>query len=264
MLRFSLLSSGSAGNAILIESGNDKILVDNGLSFKELQLRVTEIGENLDNLRAVLITHEHGDHVNGIGVLSRKRGIPVYVTPMTFNALSPKLGRIEPVVHFDNGDSMQIGEFTIDTFRVSHDAADPVSFVIEAGGCKLGLATDLGKTTHLVRQKLVGCHALVLESNYCPMKIRNSPYPAQIIQRIRSNMGHLSNADMNSLLADLVHPDLQWVVAVHISQENNSEDLVREMAQQVLKNHPAQLILADQVRPSPMYTITPAPLAAQP
>lgn len=264
MLRFSLLSSGSAGNAILIDSGADKILVDNGLSFKELQARVTEIGEDLDTLRAVLITHEHGDHVNGVGVLNRKCGVPVYATPMTYSAFSPKLGTIDPVVHFDSGETIQIADFTIESFRVSHDAADPVSFVIESDGCRLGLATDLGKTTHLVRQKLEGCHALVLESNYCPMMIRNSPYPAAIIQRIRSNMGHLSNADMNSLLADLVHPDLQWVVAVHISQENNSEALVRDMAQQVLKKHPAQLVLADQERPSPMFTISPASLAAQP
>ena len=264
MLRFSLLSSDSAGNAILIDSGAEKILIDNGLSYKELQARVAEIGEDLDNLCAVLVTHEHGDHVKGIGVLNRKCGVPVYITPMTHNALSPKLGAIDPVVHFDNGDTIQIGGLTVHSFRVSHDAADPVSFVIESDGCRLGLATDLGKTTHLVRQKLEGCHALVLESNYCPMMIRNSPYPAQIIQRIRSNMGHLSNADMNSLLADLVHPDLQWVVAVHISQENNSEELVRDMARQVLHGHPAQLILADQVRPSPMYSISPASLAARP
>jgi phosphoribosyl 1,2-cyclic phosphodiesterase len=102
----------------------------------------------------------------------------------------------------------------------------------------------------------------VLESNYCPMMIRNSPYPAGIIQRIRSNQGHLSNADMNSLLASLIHDGLQWVVAMHISQENNSEDLVRDMAQQVLKGHTAQLILADQIKPSPMYTINPTVLSA--
>lgn len=264
MLRFSLLSSGSAGNAILVDSGNEKILIDNGLSFRELQARVTEIGESLDNLKALIVTHEHGDHVNGVGVLSRKMNVPTYMTPPTYQALNPKIGKIDPLIHFDSGETITIGSISIESFRVSHDAADPVSFVVEAKGSRLGLATDLGKATHLVRERLAGCHALVLESNYCPMKIRNSPYPPAIIQRIRSNMGHLSNADMNSLLAGLVHDDLQWVVAVHISQENNSEDLVRDMAQQVLKGHQAQLILADQERPSPMYTVQPLSLSAQP
>ncbi len=262
MLRFSLLSSGSAGNAILIDSGNEKILIDNGLSFRELQSRVQEIGESLDNLLAVLITHEHGDHVKGVGIMSRKINVPTYITEATFRALNPKIGEIKPLVHFDCGDILHIGPFTITSFQVSHDAIDPLSFVVECDGSRLGLATDLGKATHLVRQQLEGCHALILESNYCPMMIRNSPYPAGIIQRIRSNMGHLSNADMNSLLAALVHDDLQWVVAVHISQENNSEDLVRDMANQVLKGHSAKLILADQERPSPMYTIEPLTISA--
>lgn len=257
MLRFSLLSSGSAGNAILIDNGESKLLVDNGLSFKELQLRVGEIGETLDTLEAVLVTHEHGDHVKGIGVLSRKLGTPVYLTPPTFRSLNPKLGRIEPVHHFDSGDTLEIGRYSITSFRVSHDATDPVSFMIECDGCRLGLATDLGKATHLVRDRLQNCHALILESNYCHEMIRNSPYPPAIIQRIRSNMGHLSNADMNSLLSDLLHENLQWVVAVHVSQENNSEGLVREMAERVLRGHPAKLLVADQERPSPMYTIKP-------
>jgi phosphoribosyl 1,2-cyclic phosphodiesterase len=262
VLRFSLLSSGSAGNAILIVSGQHKILIDNGLSYKELCARAAEIGEDLTNLLGILVTHEHGDHVNGLGVLSRKQCVTTYITRPTFQALHPRIGKIEPVEHFDSGDTILIGPFKITSFRISHDAMDPVSFVVEAHGCRLGLATDLGKATHLVRERLEGCHALVLESNYCPLMIRNSPYPAQIIQRIRSNQGHLSNADMNSLLADLIHEQLQWVVAVHVSQENNSEDLVRRMAQQVLKEHPAQLIIADQVRPSPMYTILPQALEA--
>lgn len=264
MLRFSLLSSGSAGNAILIACGDHKILIDNGLSYKELESRATEIGETLDELIAVLVTHEHGDHVNGVGVLSRKKAIPTYITRPTFNALHPRIGKIDPIEHFDSGETIFIGPFKITSFRISHDAMDPVSFVVESQGCRLGLATDLGKATHLVRERLEGCHALVLESNYCPLMIRNSPYPPAIIQRIRSNQGHLSNADMNSLLADLIHENLQWVVAVHVSQENNSEDLVRRMAQQVLKDHPAQLLIADQERPSPMYTIQPQALEASP
>lgn len=257
VLRFSLLSSGSAGNAILIDNGESKLLIDNGLSYKELLLRVAEIGESLDTLEAILVTHEHGDHVKGIGVLSRRQSVTTYITPPTYGALNPKIGAIAPIRHFDSGETITIGAYTVSSFTVSHDAIDPVSFMIESHGCRLGLATDMGKATHLVRERLQRCHALILESNYCHEMIRNSPYPPAIIQRIRSNMGHLSNADMNSLLSDLLHEDLQWVVAVHVSQENNSEALVRSMAERALKGHPAALIVADQARPSPMYAIEP-------
>ena len=159
---------------------------------------------------------------------------------------------------FESGDTLSVGAMTLTSFRVDHDAADPVSYVVRSGGCQLGIATDLGKATHLVRQRLQGSNALVLESNYCPEMLRHSPYPAAVVQRIGSPQGHLSNPDMNSFLADLLHDELHLVVAVHISQENNTVEKAREMAARVLGSHRARLHIADQDAPSPMFEVTAA------
>ena len=255
MLRFSLLGSGSSGNALLVCSGRTKVLVDNGLSFRQLLLRVQGLGESLDNLSAVFITHEHGDHVNGAGILARKLNVPVFMTRRTASALPPKLGLIPRLEVFDAGDDLSIGDLTLSSFSVTHDAADPVSYVVRNGGACLGMATDLGRVTALVRQRLAGCHALVLESNYCPLMLRRGPYPPAIQQRIHGAQGHLSNADMNSLLKQLLHDGLRLVVLVHVSRENNSEDLAYRMAAQVLKHHPAELMIAQQDRPTPLFHV---------
>lgn len=255
MIEFSLLGSGSSGNATLVRGPSGKILIDNGFSVRELQRRMACIGESLDDLLGVVVTHEHRDHVNGLGVLARRTGAPVYVTPATAERLPESLGVIPNLVHFESGDTVAIGEFALRSFRVTHDAADPVSFVVSRDGARVGFATDLGCVSHLVRQRLRGCHALVLESNYCPAMLRRSSYPAAIVQRIRGPQGHLSNQDMNSLLADVLHSDLQLVVAVHISQENNTPDTAHAMAAQVLDKHPARLVVAAQDEPTPLFRV---------
>lgn len=261
MIEFSLLGSGSAGNAVFVRGPSGKILIDNGLSLKQLQARLERIGESIDRLAAVVVTHEHGDHVNGVGVLARRTGVPVYLTRDTESRL-PKLGHIPRKIHFQSGDTLRILDFQLASFQVAHDAIDPVSFTVRREGCQLGIATDLGHASNLVRERLRGSHALILESNYCPDMIQRSSYPPAIVQRIRSKHGHLSNQDMNSLLKSLLHSDLQWVVAVHVSQENNTADKAREMAQRVLKDHAARLHVAAQNEPSPLMRIeSPATLA---
>lgn len=255
MIRFSLLGSGSSGNALLVACPQGAILVDAGLSFKRLNERAQAVGESLENLRAVFVTHEHGDHVLGLGTLARKTGVPVYLTQRTLDGLPKSVGLLPNVKLFEAGDRLSVGDLEVDSFSVWHDAADPVSYVVRCGGGQLGLATDLGKPSHLVRERLAGSHALILESNYCPNMLRTSSYPAAIRQRIKGTHGHLSNAEMNSLLADLLHDRLQWVVAVHISQENNTEELARSMAQRVLGTHPARLVLAQQDAPTPVFNI---------
>ncbi len=263
MIQFSLLGSGSAGNAIFVRGSRTKLLIDNGLSLRQLQLRLAQIGESLDGLTGIAITHEHGDHVNGLRTLAKKHKAPVYVTPETSARLQEKVGPIPDQVHFEAGDIFSIGEFELQSFSVEHDAVDPVSFVVQHGGCRLGMATDLGHVTGLVRERLSGSHALVLESNYCPEMIERSSYPIEIVQRIKSKRGHLSNHDMNKLLHHLLHDDLQLVVAIHVSQENNTEAKARAMATQVLRDHPAQLFVAAQDAPTPLFTIEPRPARAQ-
>jgi phosphoribosyl 1,2-cyclic phosphodiesterase len=178
------------------------------------------------------------------------------MTHGTAEYLSPGLGPIEGIRRFEAGDAVTLGDLRMDSFSVTHDAADPVSYVIRNGAANLGIATDLGNVNDLVRQRLAGCTALVLESNYCPDMLSASSYPESIRQRIRSTHGHLSNHDMNSLLAAVLHEALRLVVLVHISQENNTAELAQSLAAQVLRGHAAQLVVAAQDRPTPLFHLT--------
>ena len=255
LLRFALLGSGSSGNAMLVASSNSKILIDNGFSLKELETRIAGIGETLDGLNAVFVTHEHSDHVKGVGILARRLGVPVYMTLKTYESLPESVGALPRIELFESGESVTIGGLTLASFNVCHDAADPVSFVVQSNGAKLGLAADLGHAPQYVKQRLEGSHALILESNHCLDMLHRGPYPDALKQRIRSRHGHLSNADMTSLLASLVHDGLQIVVLVHLSLENNRPEIVRDMAAGVLKGHHAELHVAHQDVPTPLFVI---------
>jgi len=257
LLRFALLGSGSSGNALLLISPTAKILIDDGFSFKELQSRVEKLGETLNGLNAVFITHEHSDHVKGLGVLARKLKTPIYLTERTREKLPDIVGELPCVETFESGDSVTINGLTLTSFNVCHDAADPVSYIAQYDGIKLGLAADLGHAPQYVKQRLYGSHALVLESNHCPDMLHRGPYPQALKQRIRGQQGHLSNIDMTTLLAGLVHDALQYVVLVHLSHENNSPELARKLAAGVLKNHHAVLHVADQDVPTPLFEIRP-------
>lgn len=255
MLRFSLLGSGSSGNATLIAGRRGKILVDCGLSFKQLMLRCARIGESLEGLQGVVVTHEHADHVNGLGVLSRKLGVPIFMTPGTSRRLPKSIGRLDDVRLFEAGDALALAGMDIQSFPVLHDAADPVSFTVRDAGCRVGFATDLGKPTHLVRERLRECSALVLESNYCPELLTQSAYPPSVRSRIAGSRGHLSNDQMAELLGELLHPELRLIVAVHISKENNTVERARAAAHGVLIGHPARLHVAHQNAPTPMFDV---------
>lgn len=255
MLRFSLLGSGSSGNATVVSTESMSVLIDNGLSYRQLCMRAAAIGFNPEAIQAILVTHEHLDHVAGVGILARKLGVPVYLTEATYERLPETVGAIPQVAIFEAGEVIQIGNLEVESFAISHDAADPVSFTIRSNGAKLGLATDLGHPSNVVKRSLNACNALVIESNYCPEMLRKGPYPAQVQQRIRSRMGHLSNQDMNSLLCDLLHDALHTVVLVHISENNNHPDLARSMAARALGNHPARLHLAAQDAPTPFFEV---------
>lgn len=255
MLQFSLLGSGSSGNAILLRSRGTKILIDNGLSFKQLSLRLDAVGESVEGLAAILVTHEHGDHVQGLGVLTRRMAVPIYMTQGTYQHLPATLRLKGDIQIFEAGDELRVGDMEIRTFSVSHDAADPVGFTVRAEGAQFGLATDLGHASNLVRNRLAGSHALVIESNYCPDMLRNGHYPPQIQQRIRGRQGHLSNEDMCSLLHSLLHDSLQLVILVHISEKNNSPELVERRVRGVLKAHRAEMFLATQDAPTPLFEV---------
>lgn len=258
MIRFCLLGSGSSGNAILIKTRDSKLLVDNGLSYKQLLLRASNIGETLHDLKAIFVTHEHSDHVSGVGILARKIDVPVYMTRDTFSALPESVGRIPTVRFIEAGEDTVLNGVTVGSFSISHDAADPVSYIVESEGVKLGIAADMGHPSELVRLRLANSNGLILESNYCPDMLRRGSYPPMIQQRIRGRQGHLSNSTMCSLLSKVLHEALRVVVLVHISAENNTPDLALRMAGQVIRDLPVQLVAAFQDRPTPLFDLGPA------
>ncbi|MEA3364234.1 MAG: MBL fold metallo-hydrolase [Candidatus Hydrogenedentes bacterium] len=257
MIRFSILGSGSSGNAILVVTEGARILIDCGFSLRQLQKRAAQVGQRLDELNAVFVTHEHGDHVKGLGVLARKVGIPVFMTKGTYDRLPSSVAEVPNIEYFTAGDTVALDGLAVSSFSVSHDAGDPVGFSLSYGGAKLGVAADLGYAPQLVRVRLQGAHALILESNYCPEMLRKGPYPLALQQRIRSKMGHLSNTDMSALLASLVHERLRLVVFNHVSAENNDPKLVLEIARRVMQNCAAELVVAEQHQPTRIFEVLP-------
>jgi phosphoribosyl 1,2-cyclic phosphodiesterase len=233
-LWFQTLASGSKGNAILVCSHQTRILVDAGLSAKELVNRLQQTGLKADQLDAVVISHEHTDHIRGLGTLSRRLDLPVYLTQGTLDNLPPEIGQLSEVKLFQPGNAFTIGDVSIKPFSVSHDARDPAGFVLEHEAHRLGVCTDLGIVTQLVRTRLQGCQGLIVEANHDPELLLKGPYPLPLKQRIRSRHGHLSNAETFELLHSIHHPDLQVVLFAHLSEVNNQPELVLKGSREFL------------------------------
>jgi phosphoribosyl 1,2-cyclic phosphodiesterase len=230
-----VLGSGSAGNSILVCSTNSKLLIDAGLATKEIEGRLEQVGVDPLELNGILISHEHSDHVRSAGVLSRRYNIPLYFNAATYVATQAKIGKLKQVEIFESNHGFKLQDLLIEPFSILHDAADPVGFCFYLKDRKLGIATDLGKPTSLVRQMLKQSHALILESNHDPEMLLSGPYPWWLKQRIRGKFGHLSNEDSQSLLRDLLHQDLKNIVLAHLSEKNNHAALARQTATQVLQ-----------------------------
>ncbi len=231
-----VLGSGSEGNAILVSYGKTAVLVDAGFSGNILQERAERAGFSLPDVTAVLLTHEHSDHIRGAGVIARRFGIPVFATEGTFRCGRAKLGTIRDEQLLEGGQVLSIQDLLIHPFSVSHDAEDPVGFVIDNGKSKLGICTDSGCVTQLMRYRLQGCDALILESNHDPNMLLAGSYPWELKQRIRSRIGHLSNDDAGTLCEDIWHTDLRHIILAHLSKENNLPDLARMAVQDALHN----------------------------
>jgi len=223
-----VLASGSKGNAVLVCSHKTRILVDAGTTCKELVRRLEKSGTEARRLEAILITHEHRDHVSAAGTLSRRFNLPLFATRGTLDNLPPETGNPASVSVFSTGRSFEVGDLCIHPFSISHDAREPAGFIIENETTRLGICTDLGVATHLVKVRLQGCHGLVLEANHDVKKLASGPYPPFLKQRIRSAHGHLSNDESRQLLEDIHHEAMRFVVLAHLSETNNSPDLVAE------------------------------------
>ena len=230
-MRFSVLASGSRANCTFVEAGGVRFLVDCGLSGKQVALRLAALGIDVESLDAILVTHEHRDHIQGVSVLSRRFNLPVYCN----NATSEFIDKVYGYEEFETGTNFSLGDVELHPFRIVHDAVDPVGFEMFAEGMKLAHVTDLGRVTSLVTRALAGAHAVVLESNYDKEMLQICDYPWQLKQRISSSHGHLSNHEAAKCLIDLYHPELTQVVLAHLSENSNTPGAALEAATEALQ-----------------------------
>ena len=233
-LRVCVLASGSKGNAIYVDNGETAVLVDAGLSGVEIRRRMEAAGLEIARLKAIVVSHEHNDHVRGVGILARRYDLPVHISSGSAKAAAGMLGRIDKLVPFEMGRTFAIQGLVIHPFSTSHDASDPAGFTIAANGRKIGIATDLGLATGMVKEHLKSCGLLVLEANHDPRMLIEGPYPWPLKQRIQSRNGHLSNQDSRDLLAEIKHDGLCHVILAHLSETNNTPEKALHAALQAL------------------------------
>ncbi len=250
-MKFSVLGSGSKGNSVYISSGKTEILIDAGFSGKQLTRRLLEAGKSIDKLDAILLTHEHNDHICGAGVVSRRCKIPLFANQGTFRGGEKRLGKIYKRNEFETGESFTFQDLEIRSFRTLHDTLDPVGYVISDGTQSIGYCTDTGKVTHLMAARLQNCDALILEFNHDPDMLKMGPYPLALQQRVRSSHGHLANEDAAEFLKTLFNDRLRYIILAHLSEVNNLPELALAAATKVNNSSGAQLILADQHKPLP-------------
>jgi len=257
-VRFSVLGSGSKGNCTLVEAGPTRVLIDNGFSGKEILDRLRSLHIAPESLTALVLTHEHDDHIRGAGILARKLRLPVYANEATQREAEAKMGKLPVRREFGVGEPFTIDAMCIHPFAVSHDAADPVGFVLSDGRSNLGYCTDTGMVTRLIRHHLRVCQALVLEANHDVRMVKEGPYPLPLQQRVLSSRGHLANADSLALAAELARERLRLLVLAHLSEVNNHPDLVLAEARQRLPDEYAvRLLLARHEQASPLLAVDP-------
>ena len=249
-----MLASGSSGNCALLATDRTRILVDAGLSFKALARRLESVGEPVEALHAVLVTHEHSDHVSGLARLARRLGIPVYISKLTAPAVD--WGEIQPRLEcFQAGAGFTVGDIEVDSFGIPHDAIDPVGFCFHAEGIKIAVATDLGYITESVKFHLRRSHLMLLESNHDLEMLKVGPYPWSVKQRVMSRVGHLSNDTMSDFLLRDFDGFPARLVLGHLSEHNNHPEIVRLVATQALERRGLQtpLEIASQSHPTEVY-----------
>lgn len=226
-MRFASLGSGSKGNATIVQQGGTHVMLDCGFSTRELKRRLGRLGMDIDDLDAVLLTHEHSDHVSGIGPLCRKYDLPVFATAGTWRMLDVNPGGISQKITISAHEAFQIGEMEIQPFPVPHDAKEPCQFVFYNGSQRLGVLTDTGRITPHIDSMLSDCSALVLECNHDAAMLQQSNYPWSLKQRVSGDLGHLSNTQAAEFVAKTDFSTLQHFVAAHLSEKNNHPDVVR-------------------------------------
>jgi phosphoribosyl 1,2-cyclic phosphodiesterase len=254
------LSSGSAGNSYFFESDGTSILVDAGLGPRETKKRLEQVGKTIEQVQAIVITHEHYDHIRGAGSIGRKYQIPIYLTQGTLDASNIDRDLITTIV-FPNDSTFAIGELNVHARRTLHDAADPACFVIESrDGTRVGVASDLGHADAPVIRHLSDCDGLFFEANHDLDMLRMGSYPWSLKRRIMSRFGHLSNDDSMTAVQRMIGADLKNLCLIHLSQKNNHESIVRDMATRLMTrlgvNNQLELSIAKQFEATGVYEIS--------
>ncbi len=261
-----VLASGSRGNSTVIATSQTRVLVDCGLSCRETCRRLAAQGIAPESISAILITHEHSDHVAGVNVMAKKFRLPVYMTAATHGAWSRQFKdsagnrvQAERLELFSSGKVFTVGDIEVTPFTIPHDAADPVGFRFIAEGVRMAIATDLGFMTQNVKDQLRRCDGLVLESNHDLEMLRIGPYPWSVKQRVMSRVGHLSNAALAEFLTTDYDGSAAFLILAHLSEQNNHPDLARVAAERALGVRPGlwgnQLVLASQDEPLATLTL---------
>lgn len=231
-MKFGTIASGSSGNSLYVSSEDVHLLIDVGISKKRIDAGLNTFGIDGKDIQGILITHEHIDHIAGIGVMTRKYHMPIYSTEKTIRAIlsSKSLGDLSSCdFHvIRSGEPFAIGCMEIEAFSISHDAADPVNYIFSENGKKIGTVTDLGYFDDDIVEHLLGSHLLYIEANHDIHMLQVGPYPYPLKQRILSNKGHLCNETAGRLICRLLHDDLRQIILGHLSKENNYPDLALE------------------------------------
>ncbi|GAA5316302.1 MAG: MBL fold metallo-hydrolase [Candidatus Pelagadaptatus aseana] len=235
-MRYASLGSGSRGNGTLIQAGDQLVLLDCGFTIKEVERRIERLGCGVQDITAVLVTHEHADHLKGVAPLARKYKLPVYMTPGTFRSRDhgklPKLHLIEGFRPFE------LGDLAVEPVAVPHDAREPAQFIFSYQQLRLGVLTDLGNISAHVEESYRDCDALVLEANHDPHMLASGPYPISLKQRVGGAWGHLSNAQAAGFLERVNLQRLRQLVVAHISQQNNSRERAEETLSHIVSDIP--------------------------
>lgn len=262
-LCFQSLGSGSSGNCYFIGNKKYGILIDAGIGVRSIRKYLRNIGLDFANIHAIFVTHDHADHIRAVGSLGERYKIPVYATPATHEGINRSYCVTEKLYlskkFINKNETVQIGDFLITAFQVSHDASDNVGYTIEYNEKKFTFATDLGYVCERATEYLRGSHFMVFEANYDEFMLKNGPYPAHLQQRIMADTGHLSNEQCGKFLADNYHDELSHVFLCHLSRENNRPEIAYETVKYHLSKKgiqvgsDVQVVVLDRYNPSVLY-----------
>ncbi|WP_239256271.1 MBL fold metallo-hydrolase [Listeria ilorinensis] len=246
-ISFSILASGSSGNATLVETGDQKILIDCGLSGKKMEGLFSQVGRSISDVDAILITHEHSDHIKGLGVLARKYKLPIYANRKTWQAMDSMIGEVanDQKFEFAMETVKDFGSLQVESFGVSHDAAEPMFYIFHNGNKKFVMITDTGYVSDRMKGHIAGADAYLFESNHDVEMLRMGRYPWNVKRRILGDEGHVSNEDAGLAMSEVISDRTKRIYLGHLSKDNNMKDLARMSVTQTLAGE--GIIVGEQI-----------------